>query len=133
MPRHPDIERLRVAIAAIRPDRIGKLLRGAIARDPAALRDAIPRGAIDLAKLHWLIVDDKPARDAVDAALQHPPHRHRGSRRNPPAPSGNSTEAALRRLRKDPRPFVQALRRKVLAGKMSAHRAAIEAGYRKAK
>ena len=44
----------------------------------------------------------------------------------PPRPSGNSEEAALRRLSKD-RPDLHA---RVIAGEMSAHAAMIEAGFR---
>ena len=49
----------------------------------------------------------------------------------PKAPTGNSIEATLRRLRADDRPLARELHAKVCAGEMSAHAAAIQAGYRK--
>jgi hypothetical protein len=113
---------LRDSIAKVQPRLIAKALKDLIERDPAALRD------LDLDLIRRLVIDDKQALDMLDEALQRPPHLHHSGR---PAPSGNSIEAALRRLRKDPRPLARALRGKVLSGEMSAHAAAIQAGYRK--
>jgi hypothetical protein len=47
------------------------------------------------------------------------------------APTGNSIEAALRRLRSDDRPIAKELHAKVLAGELSPHGAVKLAGYRK--
>src|SRR5262249_17023540 len=47
------------------------------------------------------------------------------------APTGTSIEYALRRLRDDDRPIAKKLHAKVLTGELSAHRAAVLAGYRK--
>lgn len=74
--------------------------------------------------------------DLLDQTLKEA-QPHGGDRRSPEAkinvsnlhvdrPSGESTEAALRRLRKD-RPD---LHERVLAGELSAHAAAVEAGHR---
>jgi hypothetical protein len=71
--------------------------------------------------------DNKRARDAVDQALQrpvgHPAIVDNGNDR----PTGNTEAAALRRLRKD-RPDLHA---QVLNGELSAHAAAVEAGFRR--
>lgn len=78
-----------------------------------------------------LCKDDKDALDAIDRAMKRPNHRpektvdnvHSSEER----PTGNTEQAAIRRLRKD-RPD---LHKKVIAGKMSAHAAMVEAGFRK--
>jgi hypothetical protein len=104
-----------------------------------------PKGVgADIPVLRRLIYDDKQALDMLDAALQNPV----GSNQYPSeedkdlfeplynvqghkAPTGNSLEAALRRLRGDERPLAKELHAKVLAGELSPHRAAVLAGYRK--
>lgn len=92
----------------------------------------------DLTILRRLIYDDKKALDLLDQALKNEPGRPRelfdGTLYNiqgHKAPSGTSIEAALRRLRSDDRPIAKELHAKVLAGELSAHRAAVLAGYRK--
>jgi hypothetical protein len=87
----------------------------------------VPEGletSIDM--LLRLCRDDKDALDLIDRAIQNPagPHIVQGESR---APTGNSEQTALRRLRKD-RPD---LHRRVLAGELSAHAAMVEAGFRR--
>jgi hypothetical protein len=95
-----------------------------------------PKGVgADLDLLRRLILDDKHALDMLDEALRNPhgTNQHRSDLYNVQAhkaPTGNSIEAILRRLRGDDRPTARELHAKVLAGEMSAHRAAVLAGYR---
>ena len=79
-----------------------------------------------------LFHDDPLVIDAIDAAVQRKSGRpeRAGTFDNiqgfvPPAPTGTSVAATIRRLRKD-RPDLHEL---VLNGKLSAHAAAIEAGF----
>lgn len=72
------------------------------------------------------------ARNAKDAAAQRPGGRPKKTLydvQGSQAPTGNRTEAMLRRLRKD-RPDLHA---EVLAGGKTPHAAMIEAGFRKAR
>lgn len=73
---------------------------------------------------------DVRAVDAIDSATQREGGRPPETCNNVPgfttAPAGNSQAKALRRLRKD-RPDLHA---RVLAGELSAHAAAIQAGFR---
>jgi hypothetical protein len=89
--------------------------------------------------LRRIVLDDSEAIEMLDQALQQP---HGTNRFTSPsldlyniqdykAPSGTSIEAALRRLRADERPIAKELHAKVLTGELSAHRAAVLAGYRK--
>ena len=86
-----------------------------------------------------IVQDDKPALDALDQALQvtsgAPVGNQNASNDKTTVdnihscsdrPSGTSESAALRRLRKD-RPDLHA---KVLDGELSAHAAAVQAGFR---
>lgn len=76
-----------------------------------------------------IVGDDKQTLDLLDQALQG----RQGTRtdlldnvQEVKAPTGNSESAALRRLRKD-RPDLHA---QVLNGELSAHAAAVQAGFR---
>lgn len=78
-----------------------------------------------------LTAGDPAAVDLLDRALkrQHGGNRSAGKDDNinlAPKPTGTSVEQAIRRLRKD-RPDLHA---RVLAGELSAHAAAVEAGFR---
>jgi hypothetical protein len=95
-----------------------------------------PKGVgADLTVLKRLIQDDTKALEMLDQALTREGGRPKAETlyniQGYAAPSGTSPEAALRRLRKDERPFVKELYAKVLAGELSPHRAAVLAGYRK--
>jgi hypothetical protein len=85
----------------------------------------------DLRTLKNVCRDDPEALNLIDVATQR---EHGGDRSKidnvqlDPTPTGNSRDAALRRLRKD-RPD---LHKEVIAGKKTAHRAMVEAGFRKA-
>lgn len=91
-----------------------------------------PRGlGITVKLLRGLLVEDMNALSALDEALRRPVGSNQYSFEplynvQALAPTGNSIEAALRRLRRD-RPDLHA---RVLAGELSAHHAAIEAGFR---
>lgn len=94
----------------------------------------------DLDLLKRLIFDDKLALDMLDEALRNDPGRPPDlfdkilyNVQDNPAPTGNRTEAMLRRLRKEAEadPRVAEIRDRVLAGEISAHAGAIEAGFRK--
>jgi hypothetical protein len=95
----------------------------------------------DIELLKRLISDDTLARDMLDEALRNNPGRPPdlfdetvyNVHSNQPRPSGNSLDAMLRRLRLDDSPIARDLHAKVLAGELSAHRAAVLAGYRKEK
>jgi hypothetical protein len=82
-----------------------------------------------VAQLKNLMRDEPEVIDLMDRAMQRPSGRPTETLDNVQDrfPSGNSSAAALRRLRKD-RPDLHA---KVLAGEMSPHAAAIAAGFRK--
>lgn len=83
----------------------------------------------DVATLRKVCRDAPWARDLIDRATQRPPGRPADDETLDNVqgfPSGNSAEAALRRLRKH-RPD---LHERVLAGELSAHAAAVEAGFR---
>jgi hypothetical protein len=79
-----------------------------------------------------LIQDNNRALDLFDRARQRPASLHIGDDGDAlynvqgTAPTGNSVEATIRRLRKD-RPDLHA---RWLAGELSANAAAIEAGFR---
>lgn len=91
----------------------------------------------DLALLRRIVSGDPQAVDLLDRAVQQPPggdKRSESYRQNTvdnvnevvQRPTGNSESAALRRLRKD-RPDLHA---QVLDGELSAHAAAVQAGFR---
>jgi hypothetical protein len=83
----------------------------------------------DLAMVRRLIDDDPELVDLYTKALQRPPGRPNKTLENHEryrAPT-NGKEADLRRLRKD-RPDLHA---QVLNGELSAHAAAVEAGFRR--
>ena len=90
--------------------------------------------------LRRLIADDNEALDKLDEALRNSRGRPNQASldfdenvynvHNNERPAGNSLEAALRRLRSDERPIARELQAKVMAGELSAHRAAVLAGYR---
>lgn len=69
-----------------------------------------------------LLVDDVEALDLLDRALQNPNGVHNMNGR----PRGTSKEQALRKLRKD----APELHADVLAGRLSAHAAMVQAGFR---
>lgn len=74
-----------------------------------------------------IVADDDKAVDLLDKALQRTPADNQPlSNIQEHAPTGTSRAAALRRLRKD-RPDLHA---EVLAGGLSAHSAAVRAGFR---
>ncbi len=84
----------------------------------------------DVALVRRIIADDPQALDLLDRALQQ---SHGGDRSKSdvitladPNPRGTSKEYALRKLRKDA-PEVHA---EVLAGRLSAHAAMVQAGFR---
>jgi hypothetical protein len=84
-----------------------------------------PRGlGADTDLVRRNVAHDPMALDLLDQALQNPPALHNIQGR---APTGTSKDAALRRLRKD-RPDLHA---EVLAQRLSAHAAMVEAGFRK--
>lgn len=96
----------------------------------------LPEGlGIDLKTLRNICRDNIEACNAIDEACtrtpggknQHTAHSILDNIQEAKAPTGTSRDAALRRLRKD-RPDLHA---KVLAGDLSAHAAAIDAGFRK--
>lgn len=93
--------------------------------------DDLPTGlGTTISMLKSLCQNDPAARDAIDRATQGPQGRRTDLLYNiqeVKAPTGTSKDAALRRLRKD-RPD---LHEKVIEGRMSAHAAAVEAGFRK--
>lgn len=80
--------------------------------------------------LKRLVKDDSEALDLLDRALQQPNHRPESrdditSYKDPNA-RGTSKEYALRKLRKD----APELHADVLAGRLSAHSAMVQAGFR---
>ncbi|HZC04438.1 MAG TPA: hypothetical protein VE338_02260, partial [Ktedonobacterales bacterium] len=84
----------------------------------------------DLALIRRIVADDLETISLLDEALQRPDgkpsHTFNNVQGLDVAPMGNSTDAAIRRLRKD-RPDLHA---QVLAGDLSPHRAMVEAGFR---
>lgn len=84
----------------------------------------------DMALLRRIVGDDAEAVDLLDRAVQRPngTNQHTKGLDNiqTQAPSGTSESAALRRLRRD-RPDLHA---QVLANQLSAHAAAVQAGFR---
>lgn len=77
--------------------------------------------------LRRILSGDPVALDLLDRELQNPVGRPKTGNIVPDKPEGNSAEKALRRLRKD-RPDLHA---EVLAGNLSAHAAAVQAGFRR--
>jgi hypothetical protein len=75
-----------------------------------------------------VVADDPVAVDLLDRALQAKPGGDRSKVDNvtPAQPDGNARAAALRRLRKD----APELHADVLAGRLSAHAAMVQAGFR---
>jgi hypothetical protein len=75
-----------------------------------------------------MVSDDDNAVTALDEAVQRPPGRPKTHNNvmSLPQPEGNSHDQALRRLRKD-RPDLHA---EVLAKRLSAHAAMVQAGFR---
>lgn len=82
----------------------------------------------DLDLIRRIIGDDFELRDLLDRALQRSGGRpaETVSDRHGSRPAGETSEAALRRLRKD-RPD---LHERVVAGELSPHAAAVTAGFR---
>lgn len=93
---------------------------------------------VDVGLVRRAVANDRSVRDALDRELQNAAGR-------PPAnetvdnvngferPTGNATDAALRRLRKEAEAGnaeVAGLRDEVLAGRLSAHQAMVRAGFR---
>lgn len=78
----------------------------------------------DVDLVRRIVAADRPALDLLDQALQGRVGAH--SNNVTRTPKGNSADAALRRLRKD-RPDLHA---EVLAGALTAHAAAVQAGFR---
>jgi hypothetical protein len=77
----------------------------------------------DVALVKRLVADDPEALDLLDQALQNPDALHNVQAN---APTGNAKDRALRKLRKD----APELHAEVLAGRLSAHAAMVQAGYR---
>lgn len=74
-----------------------------------------------------IIADDTEALDLLDKAVQNQHGGDRSKSNNVPlAPAGNTREKAIRRLRKD----APALHSDVLAGRLTAHAAMVQAGFR---
>lgn len=75
-----------------------------------------------------IVGSDTEALDLLDQALENPTGRPTGSVdvSNASRPTGTTQAAALRRLRKD----APSLHGEVLAGRLSAHAAMVEAGFR---
>lgn len=83
--------------------------------------------SVDL--IRRVVSDDPQAVDLLDRALQRQPGRPTETLDNiqgSDAPAGTSQRASLRRLRKD----APELHADVLAGRLSAHAAMVEAGFR---
>jgi hypothetical protein len=81
----------------------------------------------DVALVRRIVADDPEALDLLDRALQNP-HGGDHSKANnvQVAPAGNTRERALRKLRKD----APELHADVLAGRLTAHAAMVQAGFR---
>jgi hypothetical protein len=80
----------------------------------------------DVALVQRIVADDKEAFDLLDQALQNPVGTNVPVNNINTRPQGTSQGQALRRLRKD----APELHAEVLAGRLSAHGAMVEAGYR---
>jgi len=81
----------------------------------------------DVALVQRIVADDKEAFDLLDRALQNPHGGDRSKINNISlAPEGTSRAYALRKLRKD----APGLHADVLAGRLSAHGAMVQAGFR---
>jgi len=100
----------------------------------------IPDGlGTDVATIRKLLRGNPAALEALDEAIQSKPGNPTGTNQysgivdnvhnstDRESPTGNTTDAALRRLRKD----APALHSRVLTGELSPHAAMIEAGFRK--
>lgn len=87
-----------------------------------------PRGlGTDLRTIRQLCADDMEAVDLLDRVEQRPASIHAVDNINgTERPTGTSTGQAIRRLRKD----CPDLHARVLAGELSPHAAAVEAGFR---
>jgi hypothetical protein len=90
----------------------------------------------DVETLAKLCRGDKEAEDALDEAMQRPAGRPAETHDNVQglsAPTGNSRQQALRKLRTEARasPRVAAVYKRVLAGEISPHRGMVECGFRK--
>lgn len=80
-----------------------------------------------VALIRRIVGDDPRARDLLDQAMQRPAHIKAGDVANVNVrPGGNTSDQALRRLRKD-RPDLHA---QVLEGTTSPHAAMVTAGFR---
>jgi len=77
----------------------------------------------DVGLIKQIIRGDPEAEDMLDQALQNPNALHNVQAK---APTGNTRERALRKLRAD----APDLHADVLAGRLSAHRAMVQAGFR---
>lgn len=73
-----------------------------------------------------IVADDVEALDLLDRALKNPAHVHADVNNINVRPTGTSKDYALRRLRKD----APELHAGVLAGRLSAHAAMVQAGFR---
>lgn len=95
---------------------------------PEFVTSPMPGGLnADMATLKRLCGDDPEALDLIDQAEQRPPSVHAFDNiQGTEAPTGTSKQAALRRLRRDQ----PDLHERVLTGKISAHAAMVEAGFR---
>jgi hypothetical protein len=81
----------------------------------------------DLGLVRRIVVEDVEALDLLDRATQNPGGRpETGSIITSFRPEGTTKDKALRRLRKD----APELHADVLAGRLSAHAAMVQAGYR---
>jgi hypothetical protein len=82
-----------------------------------------------------IVADDPVTLDLLDQALQNPPGRPETNDnvQGSSAPTGNSEPAAMRRLRREAEAGNEQaaeLRDEVLAGRLSAHKAMVQAGFR---
>ena len=82
----------------------------------------------DIDLVRRIVAADSEAVDLLDRALQRPAHRPTESGNNVPTsrPEGNAQTKALRRLRKD----APELHAEVLAERLTAHAAMVQAGFR---
>jgi hypothetical protein len=80
----------------------------------------------DVALVQRIVADDKEAFDLLDQALQNPVGTNVPCNNVTTQPAGNNAAKALRRLRKN----APELHSEVLAGRLSAHGAMVQAGYR---
>ncbi len=82
----------------------------------------------DVDLVRRIVAPDAEAADLLDRALQNVAHRPAGTVDivNTSRPNGNAQSTALRRLRKD----APELHAEVVAGRISAHAAMVQAGFR---